>query len=601
MTENKQIILVFLITLTIGLVGSVCILVFPSLIQPDLVVSRYDVSFSWDGTLSEEYQYTVRDAGTYRSLNRRFDDSLYRESQSSPSIEFLSVTAPKGSIAYLKDSYNRVFLPGSDQPVPDVISEYAAPGEMGAYNPSYYDAGVYTVEYQVKMHPPVEYDTSCAHLNLKFASDHIPYTDVTIFIPAQYVQEVFPHPDTLSVKKQEDQYIITGNVGENEDLGVELLLTPEILTVLPGFPVYYENVEDKTRDANKFGISLIESGVQILFSLAVLLAVLVPFLLIGIWYRYGREKAFVVPNSLSFVPNSTLLPWMVNLIFKGDSVSFDDDGFYATLLSLHRDGKITIQTKPDKNILITVIDNSSPDRYEQDVLTFLIAIGEDNVVDTTTLSTLAKEADTDSSVQKTVLHYQKLLNMVNSATDEALIGKYIINGRTHLFPILGVGIAGAVISFFSIIIIPEFLLKLISALVLFAIVSVQAGIALAFPATLFGRWKMDYYKEKLEWDSFTAFLSDFAEMKKYSHEDLVMWGDWLIYGTALGAGDTVVKAMEQLDIHLPFSEESPGLYRASLTSAFLPVMAYSVPSSSGSGGGSFGGGGGFGGGGAGGW
>lgn len=601
MTENKQIALIFLITLTIGLIGSACILFFPPLMQPDLVISRYDASFSWNGNLSEEYMYTVRDDGVYRSLNRKFDDPLYHENKSFPFVEFGSVTVPQGSTAYVKDSDNQVFLPGSNRPVPDVISSYAAAGEMGAYNPSYYDAGVYQVGYQVKMHPPVEYDSSHAHLNIQLASDHIPYTDITIIIPALYVEEVFPHPDTLSVKKQENTYIITGSVSENENLGVELVLTPQILQVIPGFPVYTENVEGKTKDANRVGTNLIKNGVQILFSLALLFVILVPFVFLGIWYRYGREKPFIVPKSISFIPDISLLPWMVNLIFKGDAVSFDDDGFYATLLSLHRDKKISIQTKPEKNLLITVINDKSQDRYEQDVLNFLATIGDNGVVDTSVLSGFTSIADSDSSAQETVLQYQKLLKSVQSATDEALITKYIINGRSHLYPVLGIGIAGAALSFFSIILFPGFLSGLASALVLYAIVSVQAGIALVFPATLFGKWKGDYYKEKLEWDGFTTFLSDFVQLKKYSPEDLVMWGDWLIYGTALGVGDSVAKAMEQLHIQLPFSEESPGLYRSSLTGAFLPVMAYSPPSSSGSGGGSFGGGGGFGGGGAGGW
>ena len=63
---------------------------------------------------------------------------------------------------------------------------------------------------------------------------------------------------------------------------------------------------------------------------------LVPFLFIVIYNRYGREKQFTVPAYLSTVPNPALKPWQVNLLFKDAAIEFDQDGFYATLLDLHR-------------------------------------------------------------------------------------------------------------------------------------------------------------------------------------------------------------------------------------------------------------------------
>ena len=88
------------------------------------------------------------------------------------------------------------------------------------------------------------------------------------------------------------------------------------------------------------------------------------------------------------------------------------------------------------------------------------------------------------------------------------------------------------------------------AVVLWGVVIVQAAIAFAAPSTLFGHWKDDRYKEKLEWDAFTHFLSDMAMIQKYAPADLSMWGDWLVYGTALGVGDKVEKAMKALNIRV---------------------------------------------------
>jgi uncharacterized membrane protein len=120
----------------------------------------------------------------------------------------------------------------------------------------------------------------------------------------------------------------------------------------------------------------------------------------------------------------------------------------------------------------------------------------------------------------------------------------------------------------------------------------STAVALA-PSSLLGRWKKDYYKEKLEWDAFRTFLSDYAMIRRYSADDLDMWKEWLIYGTALGVGDTVERAMMDLKIAIP---EAAAVHN--IGTSFVDAFSSSMPDSSDSGGGfGFGGGGGGGGGG----
>jgi uncharacterized membrane protein len=124
------------------------------------------------------------------------------------------------------------------------------------------------------------------------------------------------------------------------------------------------------------------------------------------------------------------------------------------------------------------------------------------------------------------------------------------------------------------------------------ILVIQNIILILTPKSIFGRWKADYYKEKLEWEAFKNFLSDFAKIKEYSPEDISIWKEWLIYGTALGVGDKVVEAMKSLNIYIPEA------HIASTISTIYSSMSSSVSSacssttSSGSSGGGFGGGGG---------
>ncbi len=86
---------------------------------------------------------------------------------------------------------------------------------------------------------------------------------------------------------------------------------------------------------------------------------------------------------------------------------------------------------------------------------------------------------------------------------------------------------------------------------------------------------------------------------KYSKEDLLMWKEWLIYGTALGVAEKVKEALAKLKIELP-EVKNLDSFKVKFTSSFSSLdtaisEAQSPSSSTG-----FGSGGGFGGGGAGG-
>ncbi|NIQ34097.1 MAG: DUF2207 domain-containing protein, partial [Nitrososphaeria archaeon] len=66
-----------------------------------------------------------------------------------------------------------------------------------------------------KIHPPLEYDENLCHLNLKLASEHIPYKHVTIIIEdAEYVESVYPHPPSLKQVNAGDKIAYQGSVAE---------------------------------------------------------------------------------------------------------------------------------------------------------------------------------------------------------------------------------------------------------------------------------------------------------------------------------------------------------------------------------------------------
>lgn len=605
MGEKRQLLALVILALVIGAAAVGIGMFIPSLAEGDLVITRYQGALQADGTFTEVYTYEVKTAGVYRMLYRYWIDPLSTERQDTPYIEFKGMEVPSGVTGYLKDSAGRVILgQGGDPAHEEFIRSMAERNEVGIYNPGYFQAGTYTVRYTYSIHPPIEYDGETAHLNLRLVEEHIPYRSLEILIPSTLAEEVFPHPPGLVVDRSGAVVKITGTLAADEVMGIEMLFPRDAVSGLQGFPSAVQDVRDKTVSANPWFNILPLYLAGFLYSLGLVMVFLTPFLLLAIYHYYGRERQYTVPEYLSFTPRPEMKPWAVNLLFKGDAIDFDQDGYYATLLDLHRRNLITIREKPGtKGVTITRNQGDSDDPYEQKVLSFLGDVGKEGTVDSEDLQALANEAKSDRTAEARILKYQRELAGVTRTSDPRLISRYIVDGRDHILPLLLAAVALCIVTVLALILYPPLSSILGPAIIFWVGMLVQSGAALAFPSTLFGHWKDDKYQEKLQWDSFARFLSDLARIKQYSSQDISMWGEWLVFGTALGVGQKVEYAMKELDISLPDAGFPAAM---GIRTAFVPVLAFTAPSRGGGsgggfgGGGSFGGGGGFGGGGVGG-
>jgi uncharacterized membrane protein len=603
--EKRQIAILIAVAFGIALAAALLAIAVPVMFEGDLVIADYQAGLREDGTFTETYLYEVKVAGRYRMLYRYWNEPLALGPLSVPSLELKDAQVPAGTIGYVKEYDGTVSLFGEEgSAVPPLITTLAEKNEVGIYNPAYFSPGMYQVTYTYVLHPPLEYDESAAHLNLRLVDDqHIPFRSLLISVPAGVVEKVYPHPPSLSVSEEGDLVKISGSVPANEVMGIEMLLSKDALDTIPGFPVFTPDVAGQTAKANPWYDILPSTIAKVLYFLGFAAALVTPLILLYTYYRYGREKEFTVPEYLSTIPNPSMKPWEVNLLFKGDAMVFDEDGYYATLLDLHSKKVVTIsEEEGGQNVRIRINRNVSADPYEQRVLSFLGEIATDGLVNSADLEILASRAKTDPAAERKMLAYQQHLSLVSRKSDPALSAKYVMDGREHIFPLLFAGIVFCALSFFMIILFGTLSPLLVPAVILFGSIIVQSGVALAFPSTLFGHWKGETYKEKLEWDAFAKFLSDLAMIRKYSPSDIAMWGEWLVYGTALGAGDSVEKAMKELNISIPETM----VPATGVRSAFIPVLFFAPPSrggggsSGGFGGGGVGGGGGFGGGGVGG-
>lgn len=453
--ENKDLTLLLLITAGIAICGFFLFSFAQTIFIPDLKVNSYDVSFSWDGTLQESYLYNVHISDYYRSLNRKFESPVYSTIRSDSYIRFISVAPPSGTIGYVKEADGTVTLTGENTGARSIITDRAGRNEAGAFNPGYFRSGTYLISYTWDIVPPVERGTDGDHLNIDLATTHIPYDSVRIQIPAPGVTKLYPHPADLTVTRSGDSYILTGSVSEDIPLGFEVLIDPSVTASLNGQvrPIS-GSVRERTEQANPWYLSVANPLYRLISALSSLLLFGIPVLLLGIWYRYGREKSYTVPDHLSFVPDPSIKPWLVSLVFSGDPGKFPEEGLHATLIDLHRRGIISIQQQSEKDFSIRVLKNGTGDRYEEQVIRTLSLLSEDGIVTNETFTRMASDANANESMRTQLVEFQRSFRDLPTGIVDQMISAYIRNGHTHLIPLLILAVGVFFVSLVLIIIGP---------------------------------------------------------------------------------------------------------------------------------------------------
>jgi hypothetical protein len=432
---------------------------------------------------------------------------------------------------------------------------------------------------------------------------------------------------------------------------------------------------------------------EMLGYLAGVLLLLLPFLLLSVYMFYGREEECLVPEYLSMVPDPSIRPWVVNLLFTGDPLDFDENGFYATLLDLHRKGSIRVSLDVPGKARIQILRDQTCDEYETRVLAFLRDLSRDDLLSLDTLQANFEDQDFEPDFRRQRAKQTRTYRLLVSVPEMVPTSRYFENGFRFLLPVGVLGIllyaasflcAGMVAgdigkaavsavapsvllagSLYTLWNVQEYAqrhrtnweglvcwLVLLAALILFPyyrdllasrwelpalgalagvagacilaaawymgglvsrltsamipfvlalwigiltfpglressqatialvlpsllplVLVIQVMAAMSFPSTLLGRWRGNLYGERCRWDAFRAFLTDFAMIRRDSPRDLSVWGDWLVYGTALGVGDTVIRAMKDLKIEIPEAEIAPALREGFTSLARYPLPA----------------------------
>ncbi|MCD6510493.1 MAG: DUF2207 domain-containing protein [Thermoprotei archaeon] len=547
------------------------------------------------GKLIENYHYRIKPNREYTMLYRYWEAPLSLEALKGPHIRVISVKAPPGSIRYIKDYRGRVYILGtlSDMSMGTAseIADKALDNEVGCYFPDKIPSGSYDMTITYIMVPPARHDGRYYHVNLKLADEHKPYSsvDIKVLIPREGLVKVYVHTPTYNVEVKDDYVHITGFSLENQLLEVELILKAD-----RNYKFEVEEFEgdileevEKANSSYLTSYNILKGATLVLFTFALFF----PILIIILYLIWGREKEYTVPEYLSFVPNTNRKPWEVNLLFKSDATTIDDDALYATLLDLKKRGVIDIEVKDD-DIILRLREVKDLDRYERRVIALIKLWGRDGVLSFAELKDRIKSSKSDARALA-----KSLRDLVSTPIWMRRYARKYIKGGMR-FKAIGLAVLFFMLTIILALTMDLHAFKPYCGLITASMAGLMGHmIACAIPPEqIFGKWKDDVYKEALEWNAFRRLLENFAKIQEYKPEDLAIWQEWLIYGTTLGVGKAVVNAMKELDVPIP-PEMAMIASRPMIISS---VVKSAMASTGGKGGkGGFGAGGGFGGGGGG--
>ncbi len=565
--------------------------------------AEYRVTFELEEkiTLRENFLFKVSEDRAFSMLYRNWRVPLfYGEEPTRPGLEVINFGGD--GIPYLKDHRGAVVADGNN----DKVSDKAEPNEVGILREEGFQEGEYRLFAEYYLHPPYRYDNSNGHLNIKLADRHIFYEDVEIVIrdSAQVVEEVFPHLPAHETRKVGNAWIIRGKAPENSLVEVEILTKPYEFV---GFKEYVANVKGRTLSANA-NLMLYHRLRNLGSDVLKALLILYPLFLFLIYWLYGSERSFTVPKYLNHIPHPSRKPWLVNMIFSERADMTDENAFMATVLDMERRGLLEVDTSEGK-LRVRIKDKNTRDSYERKVLELLekySVYGGGYFIpeEVERLADAYVQQNNPNALEKLRRDFEEVVNY-----KDPLLTEGFLSVKGHRIILWTGAVLSAVIVLFTVII---FLFGKTQGGYFYDIAVLSLGAvgilnvpAFLLPPQVFGRWKRDFYRERLQWRAFRNFLSDLAMIKKYSPEDLAIWEEWLVYGTALGVAEKVESAMKELKVKIPFLERSTYVRTRFYHCYYHIHSTRAVPASAdvrggGGFGGGFGAGGGFGGGGAGG-
>jgi hypothetical protein len=266
---------------------------------------------------------------------------------------------------------------------------------------------------------------------------------------------------------------------------------------------------------------------------------LIPLIiLIVIWAYFGKDKKEPpVPSQLSDLPNERK-PWEVSAYFNPPFIGVSRT-FYSTLmLDFYRRKMIDVKIVTSKGILkhdATYVQLGKDPENLDDVESEFFQLLKDAKE-----TAAAKDCDGDyfdinkvigsfSMRASLVAHLRTLSVSISKERNKfiSLKGYAIFSAVTVVLMLTG-ALTDDIPLFIS-----SFILLIISVIVTTRI-------------PLMVKYNEDFYEEYLQWGAFKNGLSHLVSVKDAKADAVVLWEEYLVYATALGVADKVLKQFQEL-------------------------------------------------------
>jgi uncharacterized membrane protein len=414
------------------------------------------------------------------------------------------------------------------------------------------------------------------------------------------------------------QYQFAGNTiqysGKNLDgyLEVRLLMPKEIFNGNN----YIKGTFTK-RDALLIQSHYLNSYYGYLIACIIIIITLLFFILIEpiiLFNKYGREPKIDYNGIFEREPVKGIKPYVINSLCNSKVGDTDRNGITTVLLDLIRRKHITLVEIRKKKLIfdtndleLTFVRNQkdSMTEPEKTVYDYFQSQATDNVLLWSDfLDNLKKETNANK--------YIALQNDFEKSVDKSYdVKKYFDKtGDNYLKLLCGILLFSAIIIF----IIGQSLdtqnypflksVQILVPIVCFFVV-IYSIIGFVIPDKVFGKFTPEGYEIYKRSMNYKKFMTDLTLLKKYPPASIVIWEEQLVYATAFGVADKVIKDMKVIvrESTMKGSSMSPFFYgnafhsiNSSYSTANSTIAAAAAKHSGGHSGGGFSGGGSVGGG-----
>ena len=590
MKERRELVISLSVMIMLSGIAVFIVNYLPDILPSDYEITEYNAHLTTQGVLYENYTYVIHSSGKYHMLYRYWDTSLFYGKPFAVGIYLLNVSFNSENthaIPYVKTGLDEVYVVGNvsyDSNDVNYIARKANENEVGIYFPKGITSGKYTVGYVFLLYPVIEKGNDGYHLSLTLANKHKEYKNVQIEIPNKF--EVLASP-YLHKTESSTETILKGEV--QDDLPVNIDLFFKNLTNFSHESIKNINGDIYSQVENVYSDEFVKYTISIDF-LYVFYYITLGFPILYILFHYfvGRDKTVSVEEDI-FYPPKKRRPWIVNLVFKNEGGRVDQSSvLMSTLLDFQKRGIIEISTD-GKIIKILKKYDESLDSYEKRGLFYLYDWADYDTLNLEKFKRIFKDKE----------HNKETIREIQSSSSDLLVHSKEADAEIKKFIYLPTNLLGALFIFEMLYLFVSFLYYVIAAptyafyilwIIFLSFVYVGQIGAMWWHPDVLGRWKDDYYREKLKWGKFREFLSNEKKVKERYSMVSDYAEDWLIYGYALGVGKKVEKVLSSPEIGLPIAKMMKKLYE------YTPYIFVATFSSSGGVGGAAGG---FGGGGAG--